>query len=1027
MATIWQAIPKFLIAFLLLFFELQAQERMPRFRNFGNREGLSTSSVTKICQDKEGKIWIGTHDGLNCFYGTHFRNFYQDRKKESGLKQSAISDLLCDRKGKLWIATYGGGISLMDPVSQEFLPIPEPLRKIPWIQTNSIAEDSEGKIWIGFYEGLLIYNPSDGSIKQWETIPGSNSTLQATRINFDSQGNAFVATPFQGIHCISKSGKTWLASFPFEVFGKSPSGLSFFYQLYPSREGILACTQSGFLNFKLENGKIVKEKRQIETGECFAWLKDANGREWFADAGKSLRIVNKNGLEIPLRLDYQGNLPDERITDIFQDRWGGIWTGGTSGLSYSHPQLSKFNSYSFNAGKNDSDIKIIWSVFTANDQDFLVGSETGLFQFQNNNYHFIPVQFEGNASGTRTIVYSFCQLKNGRILAGTGEGVFEIHNFPGAKPYAKKVFPNVQGLISAITELADEKILFGTYDERGIYLTDNQGRLLNKFENKPKDPNSLISNSANCFLEGVDGRLWIGTDGGVGIFDPLKLSFDNSLWDIWPDKAKNSPLIYSIVEFDNQVWFATFGSGILVLDKQKRTFKQIGLAEGLPNESVYRLEKQGDMVWASTNRGLCQLDRKSFAIKVFTEGDGLQSDEFNHFSSFSNPNSGKIYFGGLLGFDEVSSYLKPENFNTPRIVLSAARVSSADSSRSLSLNTGNWLFEHDEQNLEIEFAALNYLMPEKNVFAYELTGAGEKRIPLGSKNKITLVNLQPGTYVLRIFGSNNESTWSKQALQIGFTVKPPFWGTWWFRLLTGLLVLSIIILIFNLYLKERLREQTLDFEKKAAVRKERSRISAEMHDDLGSGLTSIKMLSELLNIRKGNMSGLELQKIAQRSDEMVESLNTIVWALNDRNDRLEHVIAYLRSYTSSAFEDSNIALDLEVNTENAIRGLEIHGEMRRNIFLILKESINNIFKHSGASRAIIRINAASTGLSMEIIDNGKGIDPDKLSSTGNGLRNLQTRATNLGGKISFENNIAGGLNVFFNMPDYNESAIATQN
>jgi ligand-binding sensor domain-containing protein len=272
MATSWQPIPTFLTAFLLLFFELQAQERMPRFRNFGIREGLSTSSVTKICQDKEGKIWIGTHDGLNCFYGTHFRNFYQDRKKESGLKQSAISDLLCDRKGKLWIATYGGGVSLMDPVSQEFLPIPESLKKIKWSQTTSIAEASDGKIWIGFYEGLLIYNPSDGSIKQWETIPGSNSNLQATRINFDSQGNAFVATPFQGIHCISKSGKTWLASFPFEAFGKSPSGLSFFYQLYPSREGILACTQSGFLNFKLENGKIVKEKRQIETGECFAWV-----------------------------------------------------------------------------------------------------------------------------------------------------------------------------------------------------------------------------------------------------------------------------------------------------------------------------------------------------------------------------------------------------------------------------------------------------------------------------------------------------------------------------------------------------------------------------------------------------------------------------------------------------------------------------------------------------------------------------------------------------------------------------------
>jgi signal transduction histidine kinase len=113
--------------------------------------------------------------------------------------------------------------------------------------------------------------------------------------------------------------------------------------------------------------------------------------------------------------------------------------------------------------------------------------------------------------------------------------------------------------------------------------------------------------------------------------------------------------------------------------------------------------------------------------------------------------------------------------------------------------------------------------------------------------------------------------------------------------------------------------------------------------------------------------------------------------------------------------------------DNAIRSLEIHGEMRRNIFLILKESINNIFKHSGANKVLIRINAATTGLSMHIIDNGKGINPEKLSSTGNGLKNLQTRAANLGGIISFENQIGGGLHVSFHMPDYNESVIATPN
>jgi signal transduction histidine kinase len=228
-------------------------------------------------------------------------------------------------------------------------------------------------------------------------------------------------------------------------------------------------------------------------------------------------------------------------------------------------------------------------------------------------------------------------------------------------------------------------------------------------------------------------------------------------------------------------------------------------------------------------------------------------------------------------------------------------------------------------------------------------------------------------------------------------------------------------MIFRLYLKARLRDQTLVFEKKEAVRLERNRISAEMHDDLGSGLTSIKMLSELLKLRTGQQPPPELQKIAIRSDELVESLNTIVWALNDRNDQLEPMVAYLRSFIRAQFEEHHMELQMEARVSPELAQWEIHGELRRNIFLIVKESIHNIFKHSGADLAKVRIVANSDTLDIWLEDNGKGRNKEESEIIGNGLKNMKERALAVGGIISFTSE--AGFRTHFHLPLYNVRVI----
>lgn len=996
----------------------QGHPFLPKFRKYGISEGLSTSSVTAICQDKEGKVWIGTHDGLNCSYGTFFKVFFQSK---NGLPQSAISDILCDQSGILWILTYGGGLARMNPVTQEFLPLPKSFDN-EWIQGNCIAEDRQGRIWIGYYEGLKIFDPKSGVLESVESNPEGKGPFSITRIAFDREGNAWIATPFQGLFLAGFSSKFQIkAHLPFPRLGQEERGLGFFHKLIPRQSGIMAVTQNGIFQVKFQAGKIEASPVEMKNakGEATSFLVDSKGRTWLGTSDGKVFLYEKDGSFVHTHFPYRGRYETGGVVQMLEDNMGGIWIGGDEGLSYTHPQLSKFISFTLGPQIQTEGFKIVWSIYTENDEDFLIGSQAGLFQFNSQRFEILEIKLpENQRIGP---VYSFVKSPRGSIVAGTSKGLVEILDWK-QNPKVVRIFPELKGVISSLLFLPSGELLAGSYDDRGLYKIPFLGGKtgVEVFENSADNPNSICNNSINILTKGLDGKLLIGTDNGLSAYDPNKNQFSSELYKSIPREWAVSPLIYGLVETKRELWLGTFGSGILIYQKSKRAWSRISKKEGLRNESVYCLARQGNHVWASTNLGIARIDIDSKKVITFTEGDGLQSNEYNHFSMFENPISKRIYFGGIQGFDEVSCFQTPGNPNPPKVVLSSMEVLGTNPDSLVFSARGPWTFSPRNKDVELEFAAINYLMPEKNQYAYTINGNNVNRIFLGTKNKITLLNLEKGVYSLEVFGANNEGIWNPQPLKISFEVLPFFWETWWFQSLIVLLFIIFIFIFIRLYLKANLRKQILSLERQQAIREDRNRISAEMHDDLGSGLTSIKMLSDLLLLKMKENTVPEIQKIASRSEELVDNLNTIIWALNDRNDEVRATVAYLRQFAQEQFENLQIQPRIEGKVDSIVANQTISGEIRRHIFLILKEAINNIIKHSNATRAWVQIHAYAEGFEMLIMDNGTE-SKTGVKSGGNGLVNMRKRAQACGGFLEISNE--GGYKIRFFSSQYYESVI----
>ncbi len=454
------------------------------------------------------------------------------------------------------------------------------------------------------------------------------------------------------------------------------------------------------------------------------------------------------------------------------------------------------------------------------------------------------------------------------------------------------------------------------------------------------------------------------------------------------------------IDTNNNVWIGTRFDGVikLRLEGQKiHSISQFTTQNGLTDNFIYTLHCDNENnIWAGTQTGLDKIILKNgnYAISNL-------SRSYNFFQSI----------GRIVSNKNNTTWVLTKEGTIFRILSETARL-PAPPSVLISLLTVNGnpgiysglSFSYNENNFVFNVAA-PFFTDEKSVrYSYLLKGSGNKKWSDPSGNaSVNFINLSPGKYTLFVKAEFPDAMYTPQQNSFPFVINPPWWQTWWFRICIAGILAACIVFIIRAYVKRKLVKERSILEKQQAIQKERTRIATDMHDDLGAGLSSIRFLSE--KVKRNTFSDItknDIDKILNSSSDLIDKMNEIVWAMNEKNDTLADLLTYIRSYAKEYCEEN--ALRCEIKLPERVPDVFVSGEIRRNIFLTIKESLHNIIKHAAASKTDIEF-LINSSLWARIRDNGQGFDLDKIKkeSEGNGLKNMRKRIESIGGSFKMYN------------------------
>ncbi len=444
--------------------------------------------------------------------------------------------------------------------------------------------------------------------------------------------------------------------------------------------------------------------------------------------------------------------------------------------------------------------------------------------------------------------------------------------------------------------------------------------------------------------------------------------------------------------------------GIKILNKRSREISDYKYLEHYIQTLLYDLN--GDL-WFGTRNGLYH-ETKEGKLLMYNEKSGLESHTFSADCSTVG-HDGTLYFGtnkGVLYFHPDS--IKSIDYN-PNLMMTSLKVHGHEwMNDTVNIEVvENVDLEYNENTLTFDFVAVDYTENNHPQYSVLLEGYDVDTTLLGDQSVITYPNLKPGNYTFKYGVCTLSGNCKEEFSTLEITILPPYWQTWWFRSLLWLMALSIVGGTIILYLKNKLREQKFAFEKQELVLKtelqlqqERNRIADELHDELGGKLSSIKFASKKIQ-RADSINDVKTitSRVAEISSEMIESMRSIIWAMDTQNDTYESFTSYLRNFSSTLAEDND--LSIKCDFQSIEQSVYIKGQIRHHLSLAIKEILNNIIKHSTANEVIVTAKVESNVINVVVTENGSGFDPAALNSSGKGLNSIRKRMSSIKGEVHF--------------------------
>lgn len=440
------------------------------------------------------------------------------------------------------------------------------------------------------------------------------------------------------------------------------------------------------------------------------------------------------------------------------------------------------------------------------------------------------------------------------------------------------------------------------------------------------------------------------------------------------------------------------------IHKKSKKVTWLTVDEGLPANSVLRIRKdhKGNL-WMITRNGLCRYNPINGIITPYEKKDGIVIANLTTEADFLTKDN-NILFAGSNGLIYFSPSAFSNNALPPDVAITDFKlfnhyipVDSLQLLPKVALNA-------DQNSFAISFSSLSFLLRDKLTYYYKMEGLDEGWIKADRNNTVNYSFLRPGNYTFKIYCEDNEGNRSKNISSMQLFIRPPFWRTGWF--ISSLLTLITLIA----YTMHRLR-----LNKLIEVENIRTRVARDLHDDMGSTLSTINILSSMAKARISDSlkTGEYLNKISDNSQRMMEAMDDIVWSIKPSNDSMQKILARMREFAINVCEAKDIMLEFQSSEE--VNDVKLNMEARRDFFLIFKEAVNNAAKYANCSK--IKIVASVTGkrLSLLIADDGKGFNVQEADN-GNGMGNMRKRADALNGKIQINSVINTGTTIQLDIP-----------
>ncbi len=812
---------------------------------------MSHNNIYAITQDNQGFMWIGSQNGLDKYDGYKFLSYFHDPQDSSSLISANFGKLFTDSKGRIWIGTYTGGLSLYIPSNNEihhFVSDANDKKGISNDLIRCIAEDKQGNIWIGTANGLNKFIEKDKTFKKYYSDDNDEFSLNTkgvADIAFDNKGNMWVATN-KALHRFNLKTEKFYKYLVDKNDENSINSIQIKSLFIDKDDNVWIGTRNAGLNvYNQKTDKFTRYRndptnpKSIGDNRIQCIFQDSYGTMWIGTYKNGLSIFNtetKDFSHIRNSTENYKSLSSNTIEAIFEDDAANLWVGTRGGgINIFDLKPQKFYNIEKTRQNNTLPNPIVQAFYPENDSIIWIGTKGGLARLNTKNNkpkYFFSNNDENSISNDRIRVIIGDNDNNiwvGTYRGGLNKiskknGNYEFTHFKADKNSINSITGNQ---INSLLIDKSDNLWIGSNGGVDKLTTDYNGN--SYFENfiySETDKNTISNRYVLYIYEDKDFNIWVCTSGGLDKYMPETNTFKRYANKTSGKNDIDANAFTNIFQdSDNNYWTGTSGGGLYQFDPEAGTFTPYSDGSSKTGSIMSIQEDNNNNLWISTLKGISKFCLKEHTFINYDITDGLSESGFSRNASCKTKD-GTLYFGNISGYTIIKPNKIQANPHKPKVVLTDFKKfnkSIFNNRNSFSANTASYTtnlnLTYDDYVISFEFAALDFTNPGKNQYSYKLEGFNKEWIDFGNQRNIMFTNLQPGNYKLIIKATNNDGIWCspEDVASIDIYVKPPFWRTWWFYSILGIITL-LSIYLYTVIRTKQLKEKNEILEQKVKQR-----------------------------------------------------------------------------------------------------------------------------------------------------------------------------------------------------------------